>query len=83
MSETFYKGSINCQWLRETVLEHVKSEVPIPRFRSFTLVGNEDCPQRISLYEQGLPTHTQGPIAVYILDADSHPFVWRDETIKD
>jgi hypothetical protein len=81
--ETFYGDLSDCEWLRDTHLKHVVSALSVPEFHSFTLQGNEDCPQIIRLYLQREPEYTDSPIAVYVLDGDSHPFVWRDEMITD
>jgi hypothetical protein len=83
MIETFYGLAEDCEWLRDTHIKSVVSALSVPAFQSFTLEGNEDCPQVIRLYEQKEPIYTDSPIAVYVLDTDSHPFVWRDELITD
>lgn len=57
----------DCRWLRET---HLKSVADVPPFASFTLDGNDDCPQRITLYSSQDPRHDDAPAAVYILNDD-------------
>ena len=82
-AETFYNETEDCEWLREAFTNDVRSALLVPFFQSFILLGNEDCPQRIKLFSQSMPHYQDSPIAVYVLDGESHPFVWRDEMITD
>ena len=43
----------DCTWLREV---HLPADAP--EFRCFVLVGNEDCPNRVDLYEAADPEVT-------------------------
>ena len=61
----FYTGNDDCQWLRETAL---KTANP-PAFESFTLAGNEDCPQVIELFSSPDPLSDTFPVRRYTLDS--------------
>ena len=54
----------DCQWLRSTALKHLT----VPVFREFVLFGNEDCPQRVELYD-GVRLV---PLAAYDCDEDGN-----------
>lgn len=62
----FYTGAEDCAWLRETALRGLD----VPTFASFTLRGNEDCPEVIELYTDAEPSHDDWPIARYTLTDD-------------
>lgn len=62
----FYTGPDDCTWIRETALKGIV----LPDFQSFELRGNEDCPTVVSLHLQSMPTYTDRPIAVYVLQDD-------------
>jgi len=51
----------DCNWLRET---HLSDQEP-PTFRSFVMVGNEDCPDKVQLYAESDPLNRDTPVAVY------------------
>lgn len=68
MSERFYTGREDCDWLRETALH----DYEVPAFESFILTGNEDCPLTIALYSAPQPLHTDEPVAKYELRMERH-----------
>jgi hypothetical protein len=68
MGERFYTGTEDCEWLRTTALHGYD----VPKFRSFTLEGQEDCPLVIRLWEQAQPTLSDGAIAFYELVTKPH-----------
>jgi hypothetical protein len=63
----FLLGTRDCQWLRETHLTGLE----LPEFMSFELHGNEDCPDKLLLYESIMPMYTTPPIAVYVRKDDN------------
>jgi hypothetical protein len=66
MRQTFCNTVEDCQWLAST---HLRGR-EIPGFGSFTLHGNEDCPQRIELYAVVEPRYDAPFVAVYELTED-------------
>lgn len=63
MAPRFYTGSEDCEWLRETALRGYNA----PKFKSFVLEGNEDCPLKIELYMKASPHYLDLPIRIYEL----------------
>jgi hypothetical protein len=53
-------------WLCDT---HLKNLSP-PAFRSCMLHGNEDCPDKLELYDTRDPLITTKPVIVYLLQED-------------
>jgi hypothetical protein len=51
----------DCQWLRETHLRGRELQ-----FKSFTLIGNVDFPEQISLFKSVKPRGDEVPAAVYV-----------------
>lgn len=54
----FSNDPIDCEWLRETHLKHMD---PMPEFKSFELLGNEDYPDNVVLYDTVIPTVLDAP----------------------
>jgi hypothetical protein len=52
-------------WLLDV---HIKQDVPV--FRAAIIHGNEDCPERIELFEANEPLITDEPIAAFVLTDD-------------
>lgn len=61
----------DCQWLRET---HLAGHRPLP-FRSFILQGNEDSPDRLSLFASKSPRITDEPTEFFTLDRESGAYI--------
>jgi hypothetical protein len=59
--EQFFNDKADCLWVRCTHLRHVEH---VPFFRSFVLIGNEDCPEAIYLYRDEDPLVTDKPLTV-------------------
>ena len=53
------------RWLRETHLAPYADR--IPAFNAAVIDGNEDCPNKITLYAQPEPLTTDKPVAVLTL----------------
>ena len=66
MRRQFYYTKPDVKWLRETHLKYLTRM----DFKSFTLMGNEDCPQEIKLYRAASPHVGDVPVAVLKLDED-------------
>lgn len=57
MKIQFLNDPSDCDWLRDTALKGC----PLPSgyvFNSFVIYGNEDCPERVDLYESADPLYT-------------------------
>lgn len=63
----FYCDAKDRTWLKETHLKDYVALLPhkMPSFLSFILIGNEDCPDEILLYESVMPLATSKPIAKF------------------
>lgn len=66
MRVTFLDTDEDCQWLRDT---HLKGLNP-PPFKSATILGNEDSPERIVLYPIAEPTIYTTRVATYNITHD-------------
>ena len=60
MRRQFYYTKPDVKWLKETYLKYVTGL----EFKSFELLGNEDCPQGIVLYRTASPHVGDCPVAV-------------------
>lgn len=67
--QTFCNEPSDCQWLLETHLKDKNlNNGPVPPFKSFCLMGNEDCPQEIFLYREQHPTVSDQPVRFSLCD---------------
>ena len=58
----FLNTPADCAWLRETALRgHT-----LPAFQSFTIRGNEDCPECVTLYASIDPLYSEMPAAQFV-----------------
>lgn len=57
----FYNTRSDCQWIADTALKGIT----LPKFNSFVIAGNEDCPVSIRLYRDANPRFDAAPLAVY------------------
>ena len=57
----FFNDKADCLWLRCTHLRGIKA---IPFFRAFVIVGNEDCPECVYLYEGDDPVADETPLMI-------------------
>ena len=58
MKQTYCNTPDDCTWLLKTKLGN-RPELAF--FKSFILYGNEDCPERVDLYESDEPLITDTP----------------------
>lgn len=56
--QQFFNDLDDCIWVDLTHLKHIKT----PKFRSFLLLGNEDCPDEVRLYADADPLVTDTPV---------------------
>jgi hypothetical protein len=76
--QQFLNKPEDCQWLRETHLKdsNLNNANPIPDFKSFALFGNEDCPQKIIVYQAKHPTVTSQKYATAnLMDNGCYSFI--------
>lgn len=59
MHHIFCNDPDDVSWLKEVHLAHLAS---VPEFKSFELIGNEDAPESVTLYEQMHPTVLDTPV---------------------
>lgn len=59
MRHIFCNDPDDVNWLKEVHLAHLAG---VPEFRSFEIVGNEDAPDNVTLYEQMHPTVFDTPV---------------------
>jgi len=59
-AQQFMDTPEDCQWLQETHLRYYNDIVP--EFKSFILIGNEDYPDGIALYESRSPLVDDKPL---------------------
>lgn len=52
---------LDCVWLRQT---HLK-RFDVPAFKSFEIVGNEDAPESVSIYNTIDPSIFDKPVVIY------------------
>jgi hypothetical protein len=64
----FLNAPEDCEWLRDTAL---RSFPDAPPFQSFTIEGNEDAPERVTLYTSADPLYTDKPAAEYVQDPET------------
>jgi hypothetical protein len=64
MSEKLLNTLEDCKWLRETHLEGWA----LTNFRSFVIQGNEDCPDKVTLYERTDPDMGEEIVSVFVAD---------------
>ncbi len=62
---TFANTPEDVQWLRETHLSPKYARGTVPVFASYQLEGNEDCPERLTLFADVEPLVTDRPVAVF------------------
>lgn len=60
----FLQAPEDCEWLRGWL-------PGTPPFLSFTIEGNEDAPERVTLYASADPLYTDTPVAVYVQDPET------------
>ena len=61
--EQFFNDTTDCAWLLSTHLKGIKHKP----FSSFVLIGNEDCPEVVYLYEFADPLVTDKPTQIVTL----------------
>lgn len=66
MRMQFCNDADDVQWLKET---HLKGVPGLPDFQSFVIVGNEDAPEYLQLYESADPLYTDRFMRVTFGDA--------------
>lgn len=69
----FINKADDCIWLRETHLKPANMDGPFAdhtKIKSFIIFGNEDCPNKIVIYNVESPTLQDKPIARYALTED-------------
>jgi hypothetical protein len=70
----FFDQPDDVLWLRETHLKHILGTSVI---KSFSMLGNEDCPERVTCYGSYNPMWDERPLAVYVFDAETRMLVER------
>ena len=80
----FYNELEDCAWLRETHLgPKYTNQNLVPKFESFALSGNEDCPEQIELYSEIDPLITETPISTFVLkDNVTRGWIYELKTYK-
>ena len=73
---TFLNSGSDCTWLRETHLKpgNVTGFTTLPPFKSFVLIGNEDCPSKILLHKTKNPVSSAKPIAATLCEDGRYSF---------
>jgi hypothetical protein len=61
--QVFLNAPEDCQWLIET---HLGGRTDL-KFGAFVLHGNEDCPDKVDLYADANPLHTDEPHTINFL----------------
>lgn len=67
--ETFFNNADDLEWLFDTHLKGFKKFKSITK--SFLLSGNEDCPNRVELFDKKTPLLSNRPILVFIIDENN------------
>ncbi len=62
-----YNTPDDISWILET---HLRYYEELPSFLSFTLVGNEDSPEKVILYKRADPLTHDSPVAEIVLKED-------------
>lgn len=67
MRMTFLNDPEDVAWLRSTHLtpDNLVPDAAVPPFHSFTLEGNEDSPEKLTLYADADPNLDDRPVGVY------------------
>lgn len=83
LSERFYNKDSDCRWLRETHLapKNLNNGIPF-EFRSFVLMGNEDCPSEIIIYGKRHPALSDRYARATLCDNGCYSFVSVQEEEK-
>jgi len=67
--QTFLNDADDVKWLRETHLKDKNlNNGPVPPFKSFVLIGNEDSPNELLLYREKHPTVDDKPTRATLMD---------------
>lgn len=76
MRQQFMNEPSDVEWILQTTLKGVPG---IPAFKSFVIVGNEDSPEELHLYESANPLYTDRYFRIVF---DSRPIYIICEWIK-
>jgi hypothetical protein len=69
--EQFLNDPEDVKWLLETHLAHFGISQNTQLIKSFVLVGNEDCPQRVLCYLTTDPQYTIHPFVTYRYNSET------------
>jgi hypothetical protein len=69
--EQFFNDPSDVEWLRETHLKHFGVCQGTTLTRSFILIGNEDCPERVLCYLHENPSVAARPFVIYRFNSET------------
>lgn len=63
MKQVLCNDPVDVQWLKDTHIKHLN---PMPEFKAFEMLGNEDAPDKVILYADVCPLVFDQPTRVLV-----------------